>query len=597
MAHRPAFLVSLLLLAFVRAQRIATVHEVQPSSRDVVHSVWVNGPAFSAKLPSGASSAWPQFQAGVATRAGSQCSRDDTRYTGYDDSGLYCEAASPALDENAHLLLYSGRLGVVVDAEGLAAQASSNTRNLFPKLGALGGTARPREAYNALSAVATSITLDVTCSSGTATYVLGTSTEDSYVQVGLVRQGHAVTQVTLSGLEFQSATSGGVFGPCESFSPEQQSDAAFAAAVGRRLTHTSNHHCNQDHGGASHPCPSSDFPNCVGFVQGASWGKCYSVCTASGAHPNLWGELSIWGDSVAFELAWDTDFTLSAGCTGSITVAIGSHTSTTALPAGSGRRLSQPEPSRTHRSARAQLASQSALLAAESSSSNEDSDDNEVPDFDALDHALHFPRLSGELERERSGARKRGLQAATGGGSISLLLTVANDGSLVVAQPAAQPLAVTSAAGRWVLARPNTGDVFVEVPTSVGTCNYNTQCAALPLSRVDVVATNPHPTEQQTLRLSFSRNFEVRDSSLAQSSPQAEITGLSGQLWVRAAPSRLCPCARDDECYSLMIPLPTLITLLGHDMAGDFEPAAHWYPDSDQQELALWLVRCVLGRV
>ena len=139
MALRPAILVSLLLLAFVRAQRIATVHEVQPSSRDVVHSVWVNGPAFSAKLPSGASSAWPQFQAGVATRAGSQCSRDDTRYTGYDDSGLYCEAASPALDENAHLLLYSGRLGVVVDAGGLAAQASSNTRNLFAKLGALGG--------------------------------------------------------------------------------------------------------------------------------------------------------------------------------------------------------------------------------------------------------------------------------------------------------------------------------------------------------------------------------------------------------------------------------------------------------------------------
>ena len=226
-----------LLLTGVRTQRTATVHEVQPTLRDAIHSVWVNGPTLSAKLASSASSSWPPFQTGATTRPGSKClTRDDTRYTGYDDSGLYCEAASTSLDDNAHLLLHSGRLGIVVDAGGLSAPSSSNARNLFPKLGALGATARAREAYDQLSAATTSIALDVTCSSGTTTYVLGTSREDSFVQVGLVRQGHAVTQVTLSGLEFQSSTSGGVFGPCESFVPQQQSDAAFAAAVGRRLT-------------------------------------------------------------------------------------------------------------------------------------------------------------------------------------------------------------------------------------------------------------------------------------------------------------------------------------------------------------------------
>ena len=107
------------------------------------------------------------------------------------------------------------------------------------------------------------------------------------------------------------------------------------------LADITNHHCNQDYGGASHPCPSADFPDCVGFVQGSSWGKCWSVCTATGAHPNLWGELSVWGDSIAFELAWDDDFSLGAGCTGAISVNISSYSSSTTLPAGSGdgRRL------------------------------------------------------------------------------------------------------------------------------------------------------------------------------------------------------------------------------------------------------------------
>ena len=62
------------------------------------------------------------------------------------------------------------------------------------------------------------------------------------------------------------------------------------------------------------------------------WGKCYSVCTAAGGHPNLWGELSVWGDSISLEVAWDADFTLGSGCTGSITASLGGLSSTTNLP-------------------------------------------------------------------------------------------------------------------------------------------------------------------------------------------------------------------------------------------------------------------------
>ena len=138
-------------LVLVAAQRSATVHEVQPSARDRVHTIWLNGPTFSSKVAGSANSFWPSFQDDSATRcrrrssnlcslsprrlepchktfaslrtpprdletlpprvvarSGSMCAvLDDTRYTGYDEDGSYCKAASPALDEEAHLLLHT----------------------------------------------------------------------------------------------------------------------------------------------------------------------------------------------------------------------------------------------------------------------------------------------------------------------------------------------------------------------------------------------------------------------------------------------------------------------------------------------------------
>ena len=70
--------------------------------------------------------------------------------------------------------LHSGRLGVVVDAGGLKAPASSHTRNLFPRLGATSGTeGAPRAVYDALDEVSTNITLEVASASETTRYVLG----------------------------------------------------------------------------------------------------------------------------------------------------------------------------------------------------------------------------------------------------------------------------------------------------------------------------------------------------------------------------------------------------------------------------------------
>lgn len=287
---------SIVLLAV--GERTASIHEVQPALADTVHAVWLNGPSHSGKV-----GGFPTF--GDATgNTGTKCTqRDDELYTGYDANGNYCEQASTALNDQAHLLIHSGRLGIVFDAGGLKAAASSGTRNLLPKLGAVPkevseGTSR--EVYDALPAnTETSITLTLSgCSSATddATYTLG-APDNAFVQAGLVRHGHAVTQVTLSGLEFQSASDGTAYGPCSTFVSKQDGSGT---------------KCYQDSQCGITNENGPDYTKCCGAWPGIRFGSCWTECNAQGLN-NVWGELSVWGDSIAFELAWDAAFIIPAG--------------------------------------------------------------------------------------------------------------------------------------------------------------------------------------------------------------------------------------------------------------------------------------------
>ena len=176
------------------AQRSVSITEVQPTVRDTVRTVWINGPSHSGKFVGGK---LPKFGTG-SLKTDTQCTTKDDKFTGYNAAGnSYCERSSDALDKNAHLLLASGRLGVVVDARGLDPTLEIADRELFPKMGSTsGGSAR--KIYDSLPSSDSSFNFKMTCSDGTTkTYVLGT-TAPKFVQAGLVRQGHTVTQVTLS---------------------------------------------------------------------------------------------------------------------------------------------------------------------------------------------------------------------------------------------------------------------------------------------------------------------------------------------------------------------------------------------------------------
>jgi len=67
-SHAINFMLANLVLVEA-AQRSASVHEVQPSTRDRVHAVWLNGPTFTSKLSGGANLQWPSFQDDLPTRS------------------------------------------------------------------------------------------------------------------------------------------------------------------------------------------------------------------------------------------------------------------------------------------------------------------------------------------------------------------------------------------------------------------------------------------------------------------------------------------------------------------------------------------------
>ena len=109
-----------------QSERTATIHEVQPVASDVVHTIWLNGPANTAKA---------QWVPKVSSDTSAQCTTHDDAFTGYTTNGAYCEPSSTTLDDAAHLLVHSGRVALVVDAAG--AHGATSSRNLFPKLGSL----------------------------------------------------------------------------------------------------------------------------------------------------------------------------------------------------------------------------------------------------------------------------------------------------------------------------------------------------------------------------------------------------------------------------------------------------------------------------
>ena len=151
--------------------------------------------------------------------------------------------------------------------------------------------------------------------------------------VQLVRQGHAVTHILATDLSWDDM-------PVPTCDDEQEPGTHDKRPSVGNTQQTQN--CNQNHGGLSWPCPQ-EYPDCRGFVQG-TWGRCWKACVVPPspwtvlAQSKVWLELTVWPDSIALQLVWDTSILtgFSGTVTSTLTVGTGNPiSSSSALSAGS----------------------------------------------------------------------------------------------------------------------------------------------------------------------------------------------------------------------------------------------------------------------
>lgn len=128
------------------------------------------------------------------------------RFTGYaDDGSTYCEKSDSKIDEAAHLLIYSGWAGVVVDA-------AMEDGNLIPYIGSVNSDdANVSSVYNSLQEASLTCSWNRTSSEVASSYTVEAS--GAFATVSLVRQGHTMTHITVTDLKWASESSGSLDSP------------------------------------------------------------------------------------------------------------------------------------------------------------------------------------------------------------------------------------------------------------------------------------------------------------------------------------------------------------------------------------------------
>jgi hypothetical protein len=236
-----------------------------PKPRDEVHAVWINGPAHSGQL----GGHWPKFGGSLQSwAANNQCDQTSAsvRFTGYTSSGGYCQPSSDNLDLNPHLALYSGKVGMILDA-------SFNGENMIPKLGSTGSFPFPN-GFDAnsinrnLTSSQVKTTLSLTCPGLGEQVVKASPVNGERAMFGLVRQGHAVSHITVHNLGWNTATG----------QPVKTSNESPRCDDSTPQTNPDNANCLADYGNTdSRSCQDPEYPICVGFIAGQNWGRCYEI--------------------------------------------------------------------------------------------------------------------------------------------------------------------------------------------------------------------------------------------------------------------------------------------------------------------------------
>jgi len=512
--------------------------------------VWLNGPGHSQQLSGG----WPDFGSPSSGSNGGECdvTDEDVRYTGYNVNGGFCRKASDSLDAKPHLVIYSGIVGVVLDA-------SAGSGSLFPQLGSTGtfpflDGLSASEVSSGLAVSAVTATTTLKCSNKSAEVLTAKPNPDkgSTAEFGLVRQGHAVTHVTVDNLKWLNETG-------KEFTVDD-------ACNGKKISNRANCKFNYEKGNTFQTCLDPDYPTCVGFVEGKNWGKCFSdplvrrneTCSASFGEPSS-GNNPCDTDSfplcksdkcfpnpvedpdkpqcnqdnggkskpcskeyqtcVGFKqgISWGTCFnngSTNAEVCDSDKGTVGGSCQDPVFPICNENGKCSKDPS-------------TCFL--------------EPPWFDVTTWgdsiALHFhwgatPGCSGTVQFEAQMDDKTVTHTAVYEEEtvIEMLLTGQEGASTLSEETGGgglDDLVVTSS--ERVTKRPSFGDVVVALGNSIHTCDYK-PCGNR-LSKVDVSVANSNVSESQTVRLTLRRNTKVNYDGSYPSRIGAEITGMNVMVW------------------------------------------------------------------
>ena len=330
----------------------ATLDSIQPTWRDEVHAVWVNGPLPRQQL---GTEHWPLFGRTntsdatpgnfvVGGSTSGTCSPNLPTFTGYTNDGTaYCQPTNGHAQEHPHLLLYSGNLGVLLDASYTAKPTSVVARIGSTQHLAIDGSL-VRDASSSPSPVVNDTTTGTGTTTGTTNDpTTGTTTNRSTTDeptgpsflsaqdvlnglpegtvrlslqllcenhglqelvaqpladqggapIHLIRQGPAVVHVTIDALQwtdFSGQAQPFVFAQNDNCvvnttnlqDPEttNANDTCLSSIVNCCLDDPCFCQDNYISGVETNSCPHAEYPHCVFESPGSSWGTCHALSTA-----------------------------------------------------------------------------------------------------------------------------------------------------------------------------------------------------------------------------------------------------------------------------------------------------------------------------
>ncbi|KAL7568304.1 hypothetical protein ACA910_022639 [Epithemia clementina (nom. ined.)] len=565
----------------------STLNAIQPTWRDEVHAVWINGPVPRSQLNT---AVWPAFGGKNDSDSGGttsgQCNPNANDYTGYSEDGTsYCQASNSNFNVNPILVVYSGNVGLVLDAsyggnalggsvvskigntqgldidgseldvgengaEGNGNNTNTNTNNTGTTVEGDASSFLPARAVVEYLPTDTSVrlTVELICETHGFVELTALPISGQYAEINLVRHGPQVVHLTVDKLYWVNRTGYPFLFVQNPLCSDNNNNNSGNSSSSSSSNATTTRQFDNTTLNSNATCPAA-ITNCCqdelcfcnqNYISGSETSSCplpeFPICVFDSPDDD-WG--TCW-EAVAPRDSATPSCNSNTDCTnptypkcqyGRCYVDVEADCT---LPApylditvwGDALSILAKWGTNTN----GDVCSGQARLEASFGTGGATTAVTELGDYTAgqLSLLLTPPDFSAEEEGEDDGL--------DGGNSTTTPSAMENDKSLANAGPSSGDigdLTVTGSSGTNVMYRNLIGDIIVEVPQDLPKCTFNSNCGDI-LSKVDVSVTNESNNATRTLRMTLSRTFQTGNPNSSPSDvarPGAEVTGLNVMVW------------------------------------------------------------------